>query len=200
MTGTGFQPQIFTFDLATAGSQKIDLAAGSFRFINCEDASGALSLNGKVSAKIGQADGTAIAMRLNNALIGRTSRHVKLSWEAQTGLTATFLFSPSEAEFDMDATPPAQLVVGDLASAVSAANVAVGTSEVVAAAANASRKAVTVKSLSTNAGQIYLGATGLATTDGFELSPGEAYTFTNTTAAIYAISDTAAQAVRVISE
>lgn len=107
---TGFMPQKFVFDLSTAGYQDIDMAGGVLRFINCEDASGALNLSAKVAARIGQADAVSLTMRLNNAIMGRSRRHVRLSWDAQSGLVATFLLSPDMSEFDMDADPPAQLV------------------------------------------------------------------------------------------
>ncbi len=199
MTFQSPEAVLMPLDLTVAGETDIDQFAGVLRFVNCEDTNGALNLTGKVSVRLGQTERTLMVLRLSQAiLMGRASRRIRLSWEAQAGLTATFMISPGVQEFDMDATPPAQLVTGDLGTAITAVNVAVGTSEVLAIAANANRKSVIIKALSTNTGIVYLGPTGLATSDGMELVAGASFSTQHDGAAYYAIASAAGQAVRVL--
>lgn len=62
--------------------------------------------------------------------------------------------------------------------ALTTGQVTVGTTEVqVIAVSPRIDKGVTIKAMSTNAVTVFIGVTGLSVTTGFELSPGESYTF-----------------------
>jgi len=75
----------------------------------------------------------------------------------------------------------------------------VGIASGVIVAANANRKSLTIKALSTNSGIVYING-GVATADHFELKAGDAYTTTTSTAEFQAISDVAGQQLRIIEE
>jgi hypothetical protein len=65
---------------------------------------------------------------------------------------------------------------------------------------NAATLSVTVKSHNGNTGTIYLGVSGVTTSTGFELGPGESLSLAVDNAnRIYVISDTASQTVSVIA-
>jgi len=189
---------IFKIDLATAGKQTIDLNSGLLRFINCETASGALDLNGKVNVRLGQTDSETVVLRLNNAVSGVPARHITLSWDAQSGLTATFLLSPDKSTLDIDADPPAQLVTGELASNVGNASVTVGTSAVLLASAASTRKSLTIQNL--GASEIYIGGSGVTTANGLKVASGQPWTTTTATGAYYAIGAAAGLDVRLLEE
>ncbi|OEJ64649.1 hypothetical protein [Magnetovibrio blakemorei] len=86
-----------------------------------------------------------------------------------------------------------------LASSYSTAAVVVGVAAGLVVAANAARKSVTIQNL--GAQPIYLGGAGVTVADGLEVAAnGGAFTLSGVSAAVYAISGTAGQDVRVLEE
>lgn len=86
----------------------------------------------------------------------------------------------------------------DRAAGVSVAAVTVLATVTALVAANANRKAVTFQNLGSV--DVYLGGATVSTANGLKIAAGADYTVTWTTAALYAISATAGQDVRVFEE
>jgi len=188
---------IYSLDLTTAGSQTIHGPWEILRFVDAVDAADAVVASAKITVQLDR-DGEGIPVRLGMGVLSRATRRWILSWTAQAGVTAKLLFSSEPGALDMDADPPVKLTTGDLAAAITQAAVTVGTAAVEVAAANADRKSVTIY----NAGSamVYLGDDTVTTADGLPLAVDAAFTFSGTTAAIYAVGGTAGQDVRVLSE
>lgn len=77
--------------------------------------------------------------------------------------------------------------------------VAVTVTEVAIPAANlAGRKTISIKALAANGAEVYIGETGVATTDGYELSPGESIDIdADDTVNLFAVSASGTQRVSV---
>lgn len=202
MSGLGVQHsnyQLFTIDLTAAGSQTVSLEGDFLHFIDAVKA-GAVDLDAKVSIKLGSAVDDLIPFRLNSHLEGYFAR-LTFSWDAQPGTLASFLVSREMGRGDRirTTTPPTkQLVTTSVGSAVEGAAVSVGTSATLLDAADSTRQSVTLK----NAGAVtvYVGPSGVTTTNGLPLEPGEALTVDKTTAALYAIVASGSCDVRVFVE
>ena len=198
MSGEGPRYSAFNINLNSAGEQTLDMFTGVLRVTRIEDATGALDLSGLVQVRVGHQEGDWIILGVGNAVTVRTARRLTVKWTAQTGLTARIFTSPDPAAFDVDADPPAQLAVGDLASSFTAANVTIGTSAGLVAAANGTRKSLTV--YNNGSAVIYLGGSGVTTAAGLPLAVGQGITFDGNTAAVYGISGSAGQDVRYFEE
>lgn len=189
--------QIFEIDLSSAGSQTIASFAGNLVLADAVDSNGDPALNVKLGVTLGTRDGQAIPLRYNGAVRSKNQRDIQLEWEAQSGVTATLFLSYTDA-VTVAPRPFKQIVTSSIGSGLSVDDVTVGTSAVLVLASNATRQKALVQSDQGNSGQIFVGPSGVAATDGIELSPGESLEIDGTTAAVYAISDTAAQTVRVM--
>ncbi len=188
----------FTVDLTSADSLIVTQQSGLIRLLRAVDSAGATVLTALVNVKMGPRDNETLPMALGQAVRYGYASQVTLSWEAQSGVFATFLLSPNPDNFDMDASPPVTLVTGDLASSITPAQVTVTTSATLIKAADASRKSVTVQNV--GSADVFLGGSGVATGDGYKLAAGSAFTFSGTSAAIYGIVASGTCDVHVISE
>jgi len=180
------EQSIFPITMTAAGSQVIKQFSGVLRVIQMADSAGALNLTGMISVRTGQTKGPVIPLRMNNAIFGEATRDLVLSWEAQAGVIATIMISPSAAAFDVDADPPVQLVTGSLASTITAAAVSVDNTATLVAAANTGRQALTI--WNDGAATVFLGGAAVTTAAGLPLKAGTGIDFSHTTAAIYAIA------------
>ncbi|OAN44002.1 hypothetical protein A6A04_08965 [Paramagnetospirillum marisnigri] len=192
--------QIVPVDLSSAGSKDFNDLAGVISFIRAEDASGAEVLGAKVNVMLGDVVMDSVPMTTNCIIRARQPvPMIRFTWAAQPGVTAYLLVAPNE-DLMISAPPSRQLVTQSVSSVLSAVAVTVGTSAVQAAASSSTRQKLTVRNNST-AAKVYLGSSNAVTTaSGFPLGPGEGFTFEGTTAAIWAISDTAGTDVRVMAE
>lgn len=191
---------VFKIDLTNAGSQVIDMEGDFFHFAGAFDQSGVLDLGATIRVQLGTAVDDDIPASVNTKIRGLTRRY-RVSWEAQTGIMAEVLISrvsgPDEG-IEADTPPTRQLVTSATATGVGVAAVSVGTSAVLLRAASATRQSVTIRN--NGSGVIYIGPSGVTTATGFNVEPGESFTFEGTTTAIYGIADSGTQACRVIEE
>lgn len=189
--------QTFELDLSTAGSLKFSTFAGRIVMADAELASGDPALNVKMQVRLGTVDNDQIPLRYNGAIDAANPMDVVFTWEAQTGVTATIFASYSKV-VDITPRPFKQIVTSSVGADLSTATVTVGTTAVVVSAADAARQSVLIQADSSNSGLIFIGASGVTAANGIELSAGQSIEIDETTAAVYGISDTAGQKVRVL--
>jgi hypothetical protein len=182
------------YDLTNAGFDVIDGPWGAFCFLRAVDGSGTVSLGALIQVRA-EVDGEDAPMSVGQRMLGRRARRWRVSWAAQAGIRATLAFYDPE-QIDFDADPPAQLVVGAGAATIVGTSVTVGVAEVQLVAANSGRKGISIRNNGSVA--VYIGATGLVVGDGFPLDPGDVWAESDFLGAIFAISGSAAQDVRVL--
>jgi len=157
----------------------------------------ALDAEIQVAPTTAPADNDFVPMRYGNKLVGLADGFT-VKWDAQAGVEATLVYSESASVMEGDSTPPTQLVAGSGAGTLSAAAVTVGTSAAVVSAASATRQSVLIQNLGSV--DIFVGPSGVTTSNGLKVAAGETLTLDDNVAAIYAISGTAGQNVRVLTE
>lgn len=192
--------QLLPLDLSSAGTQDFNDKTGVLIFVRAEDASGAEVLGAKVMAMLGDVTEDQLPMTSNTIIRCKTPvGMVRFSWAAQPGVKAYILMAVDDSVM-VQSPPSKQLVTQSAASTVTASAASVGTSAAQVAASNGARQKLTVRNNSSSA-KVYVGQDNtLTTSNGFPLGPGEGFTFEGTTAAIWAISDTASTDVRIMSE
>lgn len=186
--------------LSTAGSQQIDMETDYFMFAYATDSGGGRSLSAEISVSIGQDYSDTIKLTPNNKIKGY-GRLWRLSWTAQSGLTAYIFVSRGPLPLELEVPPTRQIVTSAVGttfttSTVTAAVTAGGT---LLTAADALRQSVTIQNIS-GSKDVYLGPSGVTTATGFWLAPYGIFTFDKTTAAIYGITVSGTCEVRVAVE
>ena len=192
--------QVFDYNLSAAGSDRVWLETGFISFLRATDAAGVEAPLTLLEIALGEAVDDWLPFTPGSILRiqkAEKSYMFKVRWAAQAGVSVKLLWGSDANDLDLEVQRASQLVVGDLASTVAPDKITVGTSSTLIAAANASRKALTI--LNNGTATIYVSGT-TATVDDFPIAPGASYTTTTTTAAIYGISGTAGQDVRVFEE
>lgn len=190
-----FQGQKIEIPMTVAGLQTINLQGDRFKFLHAVNASGVIDVDAKIEVSMGAAGDEWMPMYADSEIEGFSDRW-KVRWVAHSGLTAIIVIS--RAGYRVSAPPTKQLVTSSIGTQLSSAAVTVGTSAVVVAAASSSRQSVVIQ----NKGSvpIYLGGSAVTTATGIEVAAGAAFTIDKTTAAVYAISGSAGQDVRVMIE
>ena len=206
MADADFDYSILKIPLGTAGSLNLAQESDYFSFVVALDASGVPNLNGLINVAVGRDVSDFIPLQVNNTLKGYAPFY-KISWAAQAGLTAYVFRSRArvgnvarDAALQITSPPAKQLVTSALASTFVAAAVTVGTSAVQLAAVDGARQGIIVENNGTV--PIYLGGDNAVTvggaTGGIPVAAGAAFTDSTCTGALWAISGTAGQDVRVM--
>jgi hypothetical protein len=183
--------------LDVAGKLVIDYAFGYIHVFKFEDASGVAVLDAEIEVSFSANEEDFLPLAYNNKIATPAERGV-IRWNAQPGVTAIVTIAKDAGKFFADTPNPKQLVVASGGTSLTNAAVTVGTAEVLLAAADPTRQSVTIQNL--GAADVYVGATGLTTATGVKLASGGAITLDKQTAAIYGISGSAGQDVRVLTE
>ena len=184
--------------LTTAGSETIKGKFTAAFFKRATDAAGSRALDALLQVRFGQNATASFPWEYADKIVSKAGwEEITFSWEAQIGVTAIVVLASSD-ELLLEGEPPASLAVGDLASSITAAAVTVGTSEVSLAAANSSRKLLTIQN--NGSVDVYIGPTGLTTSTGLKVAAGGSYSTENSTAQYFGISGTASQNCRVLEE
>lgn len=198
-------PEYMSFDnisLAVAGSEKIDLAAGLFRFLYARDASGSEQPGALVEMAMGETTDDFLPFPVGSKMIipsGERPTRLRLQWAAQSGITrATFMWAADPNRLDIDVKLRAQLVVGDLAIGLATAEVSVTTAATLIQAANGSRRALAVQNI--GGADVYLGGSGVTAGAGYPLPAGGTYRTAEFSGAIYGIVSTGTVKVRALEE
>lgn len=197
------QYTIVPLDLTNAGEEIIDGDWGLCAFLDAVDSAGDIDASAKVTAKA-EREGEGFPLRIGQKSLARKTRRWVLSWEAQSGVTATFGFSDRPETIDWDALPPAQLAVGSIKLAGSGTlkttadeSVAATTAEQVLAA-NTSRRHAVVQNLDGNTAAVRVGDSNVGAARGHKLVPGDSIVL-ETTAAVYVYNThSAAQSVSLV--
>ncbi len=188
----------YELPLTVAGEFRIDRSFGYFHVVEFKDAAGVAVLDGKIELSLSVSEDDYIPLRYNNKIANRTDR-ARIRWTAQAGVTAVILVANDATKFAADTPNPKQLVVASGGTTLDAAAVTVGTSAVVLAASDATRQSVTIQNK--GAASIFVGPSGVTTSTGIELVAAVGtITLDKQTAAIYAISGSAGNDVRVLTE
>lgn len=184
--------------LTTAGEQIIEFAGGLFQVIGYEDSNGEPTLEGMIELALTVTSNSFVPLRYNNKVVAEFER-VKVRWEAQSGIVAVILMADGPSQLLADTPNPRQLVTSAIGATVAASAVTVGTSAVALTAADSSRYSVIIQNL--GAADIYIGPSGVTTSSGLKVvAAGGAITLDKQTAAIYGISGSAGNDVRVFVE
>lgn len=199
--------QIYRVPLTNAGTDDIKVGANYFKLLWA----GTLDANGRpavpalatvVECTVGTSEDDYMPLGINSLISGAATRY-RLRWNAQPGIWAFFLITledPRSGAITVDAPPTSQIVTQAMGTTLAASAVTVGTAAVQIAAASGTRQKLTVRNNSASA-KVYLGADNtLTTANGFVIGPGEGFTFEGSTAAVFAVSDTASTDVRILSE
>jgi hypothetical protein len=190
--------QVIRINLSAAGELRIDWAFGYFHIVRFEDLSGVAILDGEISVALNGNDDDYVPLLYNNKIRDKCDR-ARIRWAAQPGRVAVLIVADKAENFALDTPNPKQLVVSSGGTSGSNAAVIVGTSAVQVAASNSSRQSVIVQNLGSAA--IFVGfSSGVTVANGARILPGESYVCDKTTSAIFAISGTAGQDVRVLQE
>jgi hypothetical protein len=201
----GARYSILRLDLTTAGSQVIEGPFALMRFVSATDAGGDLQLLTLVKVQV-ENEGEQVSFRVGNGFRARpAARRWIISWTAQAGVTAEFLFSNDDGQVDIHSDPPAQVIGNSLTitrgQTIRASKVTVGAAAVQLLAADATRRRVHVK-------YIYLGATAaiflgkdntVTTANGYAVEPGDVEVIEGG-AALWAIGESAGLDVRLLEE
>jgi hypothetical protein len=189
---------VHNIDLTTAGSETISGEYTAAFFKRAVNAAGSRALDALLQVRFGQNATASFPWEYADKIVSGTGwDEITFSWEAQSGVTATIVLASSN-ELLLEGEPPASLAVGDLASTITAAAVTAGVSEVSAAAANSSRKLLTIQN--NGSVDVYIGPTGVTTSSGLKIAAGGSYSTENSTAAYFVISGTASQNCRILEE
>jgi hypothetical protein len=192
--------QIFKLDLSQpSGAERVTGLFNYLRMIDATDAAGAYSPDVLVNVTLGKAAGDAIPLRINGLIEAETDEY-NLTWTPGSGY-ATFLIAHDGSDrpgVHVEALPAKQLVTQAAGLSVSTAQGSVGVAAGILVPASGTRQSVTLRNR--GAATVFLGGPTVTLLNGFALDPGEAFTFSGTTAAIYAISATAGIAVHWIQE
>lgn len=192
--------QIFQYNLAAAGNDRVWLDTGFISFLEALDAAGVEAPLTRIEIALGEAVDDWIPFTPGSVLRiqkAEKSYMFKVRWPATAGVTIKLLWGSNANDLDLIVQRATQLVVGNMASSVAADTVTVGTSSTLICAANANRTALTIQNDGT--ADVFIGPSP-ATTDMLKLAPGASYTTTTATAAIYGISGSAGHAVRYLEE
>jgi hypothetical protein len=199
--------QIFKIDLSQSGanpagaSGQLDLqATGNYlKFIRAIDAVGNPVLDALINIALARGAGDAIPLGVNSAVYGPTD-FWRLTWGLQPGYTAVLIESLSDdaSGVKVDAPPAKQLVTQSAGAVLNASQTTVGVTAAVLVAASNTRQSATIRNRGSVS--IYVGPSTVTTGSGLAIDPGETFTFSGTTAAIYAIAATAGVPVHVLTE
>jgi hypothetical protein len=191
---------VYPLDLSTAGEEKIPLMAGAIAFVDAQTASGAQALDALINLQFDNRSRDKIPTRLGFYQAIGKPRTVYLSWDAQPGVTAKFLFADASDILDLVTRPTRQLVTSAIGSSATATRETVGTTAASVISANGSRQAVGFKADPANSGTIYLETdSGVTTGNGFPLAAGETAVL-HVTGEVYAIASAAGQTLHVLEE
>jgi hypothetical protein len=174
MSGTR-EYSVTQLDLGTAGYHTFDQIHGVVRFIRAENASGTLAPSAKVNIELGTVIDDVIPMSVGNAIKARDTRRARLTWAAQSGITAWFFLSHGTGEADMDADPPATVLansVGETLASTADESVATVATELVLAA-NAARRHAILSNPASNAREFRIGDSSAGAARGMILEPGQ---------------------------
>lgn len=184
--------------LATAGSRIVEFAGGLLHVIGFEDNSGNAILDGVIKLALTVGTNALIPLRYNNKVVAEFER-IRLEWTAQSDTVAVILLADGPSSLVADTPNPKQLVTSALGATLASAAVTVGTTEVALTAADTSRFSVTIQNL--GGADIYIGPTGVTTSSGLKVAAnGGVLTLDKQTAAVYGISGSAGNDVRVLKE
>lgn len=186
---------------STTGQQDIRALATKFIFIGAQDASGNQVLDAQLSVQLGfEGIGDPIPLGVNSKITAPCD-FWRITWNVQPGYTAVILIgdSPENVDaLDVAAPPARQLVTSSAGTQLQTQQTTVGTSAAQLVAASTTRQSATIRNR--GQGTVYLGGSAVTTTTGFALDPGETFTFSGTTAAIFAIASVAGTPVHTIQE
>ncbi len=187
-------------DLTTAGTKEIQQEGGYFAFIEALSASGSLKLDALVQVQLAHGAGGRgdLPFRLGQTIVSTTRRY-QISWEAQAGVIARFVVARDANVLQGDWRPNVLQVTSVIGTTVAQSAVTIGATEGTLIAANADRKSVLIKNTHATL-SLFVGATGVLASDGFEVEPGQTLSLDKTTAAIIGISTGAGCTVRVLEE
>lgn len=191
---------VFRFSLAVsniAAPHRFDQRVGYFHLVRFEDDAGATILTGKIEIAFGSSNDDWLPLGYNNKIAAISDR-LQIRWEAQANTNAVIITSPSLNALQVDAPPATQLILASLGSVIEHYALTVGLTEVLVDAADLTRQSIMIKNLGTVS--IYIGATGVTTVNGMEIPANGSIILDKQSAAIYAISGTAGQNVRVLIE
>lgn len=192
--------QLVNIDLTIAGTKDFNDKTGVLIFVRAEDAGKAEVLGAKVNVMLGDITADVLPMTSNTIIRCRAPvGMLRFTWDAQPGVTAYILLSVND-DVMIQSPPSRQLVTSASSNVLTASAITVGTAAGLASAASATRQKLTLINNSA-AAKVYLGADATVTAaNGFPLPPGGGFTFEGTTAAVWAISDTAGADVRILAE
>ncbi len=195
--------QIFRPDLSAAGQMDIPAQFTYFRMVRAfNPTTGVTDLDAIVFVQPRRSGGDEIPMQINGLVqLPAGTDFVRIRWDAQPG-TTVWLFMSDQARdggVDVEAPPTKQIVTTAIGSVVTVAAVTVGVVAVLVAAANGLRQKLNIQNL--GAADIYIGPAGVTTATGTKVfAGGGSYEIEGTTAALYAISASAGNDVRVLEE
>lgn len=189
--------QVFRIPLDTAGTFAIDRAFGYFHVVEFQDATGEAVLDGKIELSLSVSEDDFIPLRYNNKVARATDRG-RVRWAAQSGIVAIVLVANDATRFAADTPNPRQLVTSSVGTVLEAEAITVGTTEVELSPADTTRQSVTIQNL--GSADVYIGPTGVTTSSGIKLASNGSLTLDKQTAAVYGISGSAGQDVRVARE
>lgn len=195
--------QRIDIDLTTApdSPREINFPAERVFFVRAADSGGVLALEALVDVYLQSTSEDPIPAGINTQIACRDINRVYFDWEAQAGVTATFIVAKSGfngSGLELNAPPARQLVTSAIGTTISAAAVSVTNAATLIAAADATRQSVIVQNL--GAADIYLGGSGVTAAAGLKVASGAALAIDKTTAALYGITSAGTADVRVLSE
>lgn len=197
MIPRGAEISIFRIPLDVAGQTVLRQVTGYFHLWQFErSATGGISLDGQVTACFGSqatAD-DAIPFAYNSRMQFRPPVElVTLRWEAQPGLRAVIVVSPSPDALEASNIPARQLVFQGQATAIATGVAPVTTATTQLIPANAFRQRLIVQAPVTNPATVVVGE-DLAVTlaDGIQIEPGGSLVLTSS-AALFGLAGAAGQ-------
>lgn len=196
--------QIFSIDLTNAGQMDIQALYTYLRMVSAKSGVNT-ALSALVNVLPRRTGGDAIPMQLNGLVeIPQQSDFVRVSWDAQPGITVKLFMSDEDSDkgIKVEAPPTTQIITSSFGNGFTYGKTAVGVAAVLVAPALATRQSVTISADKANTGVIYVGSDNALTAanGGAELAAGEVITIDRSTGDVWCIASVAAQNVRVIVE
>jgi hypothetical protein len=187
---------VIPIPLDTAGSREIRMTGDYMIFQDARRSDGSQALDTSLRVRVGRENSDQATIRLNAQFRGLFDS-IQVEWDATAGVTAYLFVSRGPGGLELDAPPAKQLVTSAVGTTLASAAVTVGLTATLIAAADSLRQSLVVKNNGSNT--VYLGGSGVTVAQGLPLAAGEAFTLSETTAALYGIASVATE-VRKLAE
>jgi len=186
-------------DGQTDGGRQIKQTLG-FVQVAFRDSSGNPVNNVQIQVSFGQQDETRLTLDYNGQIACEPRNDItRFFWNNTPGVFAHIVISPSAALFQNDCPNPLQTFTTNVGTIFQSGAVTVAASATLLSAANTDRQSIGIYNNDASV-TMYIGDSGVTTTNGYPIPAGGQAFFDKSTAAIYGIVAAGSINARIITE